>query len=129
MRTSHSNGVLLVFVTLSTNLTIASTTPAQTPEEPIMKRPVSTYSIVARWGAFGLESRTRHLAEMVEGDAFRVPTLAIRRGRKTLTYRHDLFKTEPEPVLCATCDHTIAPTKMSAERQSTPLGMPVVPPV
>ncbi|MCZ6817806.1 MAG: DUF1028 domain-containing protein, partial [Planctomycetota bacterium] len=48
MRTSHSNGVLLVFVTLSTNLTIASTTPAQTPEEPIMKRPVSTYSIVAR---------------------------------------------------------------------------------
>ncbi len=48
MRTSDSNCVLLVFVTLSTNFTIASTTPAQTREEPIMKRPVSTYSIVAR---------------------------------------------------------------------------------
>jgi acyl-CoA thioesterase FadM len=68
-----------------------------------------------QWGKFVLGSEIQYLAELCEGDRYRIFTHMLWVRRKTACYRHELYRVRPgeafgttEELLAGTCMNTMA---------------------
>lgn len=65
---------------------------------------------------FAVSDHIHYRSELREGEPFYVTTWPAALQRKTVTYRHALWKRADPPVLCATCEHTSVFVDFSTRR-------------
>lgn len=69
-----------------------------------------------QWGVFALETHLKFLAEMNQGEPFEVRSRTLEMARTAITIQHEIIRTEPERVTCATARHVMAFADMTKRR-------------